>query len=225
MEVYDLTHLIMNKMPVYPGTKGPKISIEFEVLKDGFEENRLELYSHNGTHMDAPAHLIPGGKRLEDYDPSKFIGPGIVIDLSNLKEERITLQDFLQVAGDKFRKSTYDYLLLYTGWDKKWGKKSYFHEWPYLSEDLAGYLSTQKLKGIGIDFPSVDPSEDPKDDENLKAHKIILHEDIVIVENLKGLEDLLGRVFEFYGLPLHIKGAEGSPVRAIAVAQPEKGGD
>jgi kynurenine formamidase len=33
--------------------------------RHGFREKRLTLYSHTGTHIDAPAHMLPGGKTLD----------------------------------------------------------------------------------------------------------------------------------------------------------------
>lgn len=35
--------------------------------KDGFRETLLEMYSHTGTHMDAPAHMLPKGRTLDDF--------------------------------------------------------------------------------------------------------------------------------------------------------------
>ena len=61
----DLTHSIHEHMPVYPGTEQPRIITGCSIEKDGFLEKKLTFYSHTGTHMDAPAHMLKDGKCLE----------------------------------------------------------------------------------------------------------------------------------------------------------------
>ena len=58
MKVYDLTHTIQNDMPVYPGTEQPKLTTACTIQEVGYRETLLHMYSHTGTHMDAPAHMI-----------------------------------------------------------------------------------------------------------------------------------------------------------------------
>lgn len=58
MQVIDLTHTIYENMPVYPGTDRPKLEIANTYEKNGFRETLLTMFSHTGTHMDAPAHLF-----------------------------------------------------------------------------------------------------------------------------------------------------------------------
>lgn len=60
MRVYDLTHTISEDIPVWPGTEQPRLSEGSAFERDGFRETRLELFSHVGTHMDAPAHMLAG---------------------------------------------------------------------------------------------------------------------------------------------------------------------
>ena len=60
MHVMDLTQTIGETMPVYPGTEQPKLTQTNTIEKDGFKETLLRMYSHTGTHMDAPAHIFPG---------------------------------------------------------------------------------------------------------------------------------------------------------------------
>ena len=47
-------------------------------------------------------------------------------------------------------------------------------------------------------------------------HRKFLKNNIILIENLKNLNGVRHKYFEFYVLPLNIKGADGSPVRAIA---------
>lgn len=62
MKIVDLSHTISPDMPAYPGTEQPIFKIGRTIENDGFLEKEITLYSHTGTHIDAPAHLIKGLK-------------------------------------------------------------------------------------------------------------------------------------------------------------------
>ena len=63
MKAIDLTHIITEDMPVYPGTEPPKLTPANSYERDGFKETLLSLYTHTGTHIDPPAHIFPDGGR------------------------------------------------------------------------------------------------------------------------------------------------------------------
>ena len=86
MKVIDLTHTIKEGMPVFPGTEPPKLDAASTFEKDGFRETLLTMYSHTGTHMDAPAHVREDGITLDKFGADKFVGKAIVVDCSDLSE-------------------------------------------------------------------------------------------------------------------------------------------
>ncbi len=232
MRVIDLTQTLKEDMPLFPGTPVPKFNVKYTVESDGFREMEIAFYSHTGTHLDTPAHVLRKGKTLEEFGVDRFLGPGLVLDFSRISGGKITLEIFEQelnqslarlkgrrnnssdeeAVSDEELLAAIEYLLFYTGWDKKWGTDSYFFGAPVLSEAAARRLTTLNLKGVGIDALSVDPMEG----NMLLAHRILLEQEMIIVENLKNLGELLDQDFEFFGLPLKISGGEGSPIRGIA---------
>jgi arylformamidase len=207
MQIIDLTHMIDEKMPVFPGTEPPKIIQNNTINKDGFAEKLLTLYTHTGTHIDAPAHMIEGGNSLGDFPVEKFIGRGVVIPLES--DDLINL-NYLKKFETQIREASF--VLFYSGWDSLWGKKEYFNKFPTLTIEAAKYLVEFNLKGVGIDAISIDPMESI----NFDIHHILLKKDLVIIENLKDLKKLIDKKFEFFITPLKIKDLDGSPVRAIA---------
>ena len=84
MKVYDLTRIMANDMPVWPGTPKPSFTKSSLLEKDGFYETRVETFSHVGTHIDAPSHILPGGKTLDEYPANTFWGTAWVLDVSKL---------------------------------------------------------------------------------------------------------------------------------------------
>ena len=70
MTVIDLTHTIREDMPVYPGTEPPRLTTACTVSQCGYRETLLHMYSHTGTHMDAPAHMMDGAPTLDSFGPA-----------------------------------------------------------------------------------------------------------------------------------------------------------
>ena len=60
-------------------------------------------------------------------------------------------------------------------------------------------------------------SIDHADDGELEAHVVCRERQLVNTESLCNLEQLVGKRFTYFGLPLNIDGGTGSPIRAVAV--------
>lgn len=208
MTILDLTRAITADMPVYPGTEPPQIVNATSIREHGFAEKRLTFYSHTGTHMDAPAHILEGAATLDQLDVGHFLGPGVVVDAAGATGE--ISQALLAPYADRI--AACDYVLLHTGWDRQWGEPGYFEGFPVLSAAATAWLCGFRLKGIGIDCLSVDPVGSA----TLANHRTILAGNRVIVENLCNLATLVDREFVLSCLPLRIVAADGSPVRAVA---------
>ena len=86
MRVIDLTHVICETMPVYPGTEPPKFTPANSYEVDGFKETLISMFTHTGTHMDPPAHLYADRTTLDQFPASQFIGKALVIDCRDLPE-------------------------------------------------------------------------------------------------------------------------------------------
>ncbi|MCX7024506.1 MAG: cyclase family protein [Spirochaetes bacterium] len=209
MRVIDLSHPIEEGMPVYPGTEGPSIRQATTIERDGFAEKLISLYSHTGTHLDAPGHVLPGAATLDLLPADRFAGPGLVVEAGSIRDGVIgaaSVELALRSApGAQF-------LLFRTGWSARWGRDDYFEGFPVLSSEAAALLASSGLKGVGFDAISADPVG-----AGLRNHRILLGAGMVIIENLRGIELLSGDDFTFCCLPLLIPGGDGSPVRAVAL--------
>lgn len=211
MKVIDLTHAIRPHMPVYPGTEPPSLVPANSYEKDGFRETKLSIYSHTGTHIDAPAHLFADKKTLDDFPASQFVGKALVIDCRHLgAAEAITLAE-LAPYGNAVHEV--DFLLFCTGWDKYWGTPAYFGDYPCIDGDVLALILAGNYKGIGFDVISLDAMHhDP-----LGRHRILFSQkEIINIENLKDLHLLGSEPVMFACLPLKVENADGCPARAVA---------
>ncbi len=205
--IIDLTHPLRNNITYYPGTLEPHFDNFYTIQKDGFAEMQISMLTHNGTHIDAPCHILAGTKSLDDFILDKFIGKGIIIDCTNTKS--ITL-DLLKSKEKEIKEA--EFIMFYTGWQSKWNTPNYFDEFPVLTSEATEWLLKFEIKAIGFDTISADKTAD----SHLPIHHLLLAKEILIIENLTNLDKLIGKSFEFNCIPLKIDKTDGSPVRAFA---------
>ena len=207
MNCIDLSHELVTGMPVYPGTASPEFESHKVLEKDGYREMSLKFFSHVGTHMDAPAHLLPEGWTLDRFPVGYFAGKGCKVDVREVGG--VIGLDVLTEYSEQIEES--DFVILQSGWSARWGTEDYFGRFPVLSPEAANWLVERDLKGIGLDMISVDPI----DSGSFPIHHILLGQNVVIIENLMNLEALPEAGFELFCFPLKLKEADGAPVRAI----------
>jgi arylformamidase len=225
MEVIDLTHTIHDEIQVYPGDPIPSISRGLTHEKDYCHVDLLKLGSHTGTHIDAPYHFLKDGQRIDEIAVQRFIGNGILIDVSVKSERELIDSADLEFYVSEIKKG--DFVILRTGWDRYFGTSRYLQH-PFLSADAAGLLLKLGVALVGIDALNIDPScQTVMDPEPLKGdsqahtdydypvHDILLGNDILIVENLCNLDKIKQRKGLYSFLPLKLKDSDGSPIRAV----------
>ena len=210
MKITDLTHILHSGMPVYPGTEQPIFQKANTLEEDGFQEAKITMYSHTGTHIDSPAHMLQDRPYLDDFEIDKFIGKAMILDFSTIKVTSIDV-DRLRTYEEKIR--NVEFVIIKTGWSSYWGDKKYYEDFPFLSEESATWLSEFTLKGIGIDAISVDDINT----STFPVHKIFLSKDVLVIENLTNLDSINDEYFLLSIMPLKNKEADGSPVRAFSI--------
>lgn len=203
----DLTHTFTNDMPVYPGDPCSKLYQSADIKKDGFTDHRIESCMHVGTHMDAPLHMVEGGMVISDFPADKFQGRGVLIDARNAMSIDASFLNQIDVQEG-------DIVLVRTDWSKKYRTEDYYREWPIFTSDFAKNLVQMKVALVGMDTPG------PDMDANFPVHKILLPNNVLIIENLTNLEALSGiKDFRIHAYPAKYQ-ADAAPVRVVAEFSP-----
>lgn len=231
----DLSYHIFEGMSRYPTDPAPEITVvparvEEGRLKSGYAE--LRIRNHHGTHIDAPAHKIPGGKTIDQYELGKIINRAMLLDLTpHLKPgepyvRRISRELLEQVLTPerlrRMREEGVSALLFRTGYEAKIERGvTDDYNFPYFEKEAAEFLVGRceragvKLNLVGLDSFSVDP----KGTLDSPAHQVFLSRDILILEtlvNLEGVARTFGvRPFELFCAPILVKGADAAQVRAF----------
>ncbi|MFQ5497117.1 MAG: cyclase family protein [Nitrosopumilus sp.] len=212
MKPIDLTLTISESIPTFPDSPKPQFILWSDIKDDDYNLELLFLSSHTGTHLDAPYHFVKNGIKIHQIPLDRLVGLGILIKLQKSSNSPITKQDIVYFEKNNEKIPNNSSVFFYTGWQKNLKKDNYFTENPGLEISAAKYLTSKKINLIGIDSPSIDLGKD----ESFSVHKIFSKNNILIVENLTNLNKIFSKEFNFTILPLKLKNATGSPVRAIA---------
>lgn len=214
MKVVDLTVLLSSDMPVFPGAPAISIEEQCSVKEMGFRVTDIKIDSHSGTHIDAPAHMLEGGEMLNDLPIDQFIGPAFMMDVSAYGGSKVPLEEFKKYEEEI---NNADFIILNSGWYKKYGTDAYNHDFPNPTKEAADWLvGFKQLKGIGVDMPTLDHHGL----EPLTIHKTMMANKKIIIENISNLEGLPSK-FLFTCFPLKFRDSEGAPCRAVAITDPK----
>lgn len=218
----DLTQEIYQGMPVFPLHQKtmifPNLTHEESKKQIGFEfaTNNLLINEHGPTHSDAIYEYDPTGATIDEMPLEYFYGPAICLDLSHIPPNVYIAKADLEQALSKSRLhiDRGDIVLLYTGhYNRSYGTEEWLTRYTGLDYGAAEWLAKQGVVNIGVDAPAIDHPDDPK----YSGHQICREYKITNTENLCNLEQVAGKRFLYFGLPLKIRKGTGSPIRAVAV--------
>ena len=197
--IVDLSVVLNEQTPVYPGDPSTKIEQAGVLAKDGFCDHYISVGTHVGTHIDAPKHMLEGGASLDQTPIEQFVGRGCYVDVTGGSFDAVKNADI----------QTGDIVLLHTGMSDGYNEAAYFENYPAMSNEIANYLVSKKVKMVGVDACSVDNKD------GFPIHKILLTGNVLIIENLTNLSKLVGNRFKIYALPINLQ-IDGAPARVIA---------
>lgn len=203
-EYFDVTIPVSDKTPVWPGDPSSELTKIFSHEKgDNFQLSRLSFGLHTGTHVDAPLHFIAGGKDIAALDISKMIGPVQCIDFSGIAEITAELLKGRLMPGVK--------RVLFRTFHSHENRDTTALQTPYraLNEEAATCLVQAGVLLCGIDGMTI-----AMEHQLASVHRILLKEEVVILENLD-LSKLTDGLYEIMVLPLLLPGAEAAPARVL----------
>jgi kynurenine formamidase len=208
----DITLTISKSLPNFPGSPKPQFIVWSDIKNNGYNLELLFFSSHTGTHIDAPYHFVKNGLKIHQIPLDRLLGKAILIKLKKTKNKPITKLDIISFEKKNGKIPNNSTVFFFTTWQKNLNQSNYFTENPGLSLSSAKYLASKQINLVGIDSPSIDLGKD----KSYSVHHILSKNNILIVENLSNLNKISSKEFYFTILPLKIKDATGSPVRAIA---------
>jgi arylformamidase len=209
MEIYDVSVPLSSATPIYPGDPGIEVK-QWKDLANGDAANvsLLHFGLHSGTHVDAPAHFIEGGVKVEALPLESLIGEAEVVEVA----EHIQVIDENVISAKCIRGSRR--VLFKTRNSSFWNnpEQGFRVDYTYIDSAGARRLVESGIKLVGVDYLSVEGFNT----EKYETHHILLSNNIVILEGLD-LRSVSAGLYELICLPLKIAGGrgDGAPARTV----------
>jgi len=180
---------------------------------------KLTLATHIGTHVDAPYHFHADGTTVENMPLDRYMGPALLLDFREVAKglTPLSVAD-IQQAGGTHEAVKGKIVVLFTGWAAaESGGVRFYSQGPYLSNEGAAYLAENGVNAVSVDFPIDKHPPSPQSTINdFPVHRLLLGQGIPLIENLINLDQLVGREFELWALPIKLKDGDGAAARAVA---------
>jgi arylformamidase len=199
MELIDVSMVLSNDTLVYPGDPKVETKRTKSLVRDGVNLSKISMGLHSGTHIDAPAHYLKGGKTIDEINLQSLIGKARVCDLT--KVSGTITETELRKCG--IRK---DEIILFKTRNSNLSTKKFSKTYICLSPDGADYLIKRKIKAVGIDYLSIEAAG------SCIVHKKLLTKNTLIIEGLV-LKNVKPGIYQMVCLPLKIRGGEAAPAR------------
>lgn len=215
-KLIDLTQPLSKGMTRYPLL--PEVDVEGIATR--LQASILHVGSHAGTHIDAPAHIVPGGERMEDLPLERFCGTAVVSSVSRGPGEAITLDDVL--AGGPAPEAG-ETLLIHTGFSERFESLEEYDDHPWIDVEVAEWAVDLGLSMLGVDMFSPDqPIHRREDNANFTypMHRTLLTSGVLITENLTNLDQVAGQRGRLYCFPVVVLAPGGDAGHARFVWEP-----
>lgn len=196
----DVSRPLGNGIPVWPG------DVPFELRQrrvEGLVVGSFSSTCHVGTHLDAPLHVTPGGRPVDEIPLGRLIGPAEVVRVSGEgpRVGRDELPPGWRPRAPRVLLATGSFAADAAAVDDRFRG---------LEVELVEYLAGCGTALVGIDTPSVDPLAST----DLPAHHALADAGIVWIEGLL-LDHVEEGLYHMVALPLPLVGADGAPCRAV----------
>ena len=205
--IIDLTHVMIPGKEQYGlevTQRGTREGPTGDIMSDVF------MWSHVGTHVEAPLHFYADGKDTAQLPLDVFMGPAIRLDFRHKQvNEPITLDDF-KAAGDI---QVGEHVIMWQGRDQQYRTEA-SHQRPYVTEEAAAWLlDDRKVRLLGTDSSGFEV----RGVLHHPNHARWFVHDAAVLECLCNLDQIRQQHFYLIALPLPVQRLDACPVRAIAI--------
>ena len=227
--VVDLSHVLSPAMATFDDEKPVREPVAPALAEGevGFHFNRWTFLEHSGTHLDAPGHVVGGGRLVPDIAPEELVVPAVVLDVRERAAQDpdtvLTVEDVLdheRTHGPVPEKAA---VLMLSGWSAKWEQgdtavrgvdaEGVWH-FPGLGAEACAFLVEKRgVAGFGVDTLSSDPGVST----DFPAHEVIGRADRWGLECLTGLERVPARGATLMVGVMPGEDASGAPSRVLAL--------
>ena len=216
--ILDLSVVVDATTEGPPAAGSPPVSLETAFRGPGhWQSSRIAALLHTGSHVDAPLHVVAGGRPIDSIALEELSGPVIVIDVHDAGEREPIDAGRLQAAAPEV--SPGSIVAVRTDWtDRWWGTfPDYYTRSPFLTEDAGIWLADLRPKAVVVDFFEEECAVSTEfTSEDFVVHRALLGQDIPIVEQATRLGEAGLGPFLLRAPFVLLAGVEAAPCRIYA---------
>ena len=196
MKIYDISQEVFG-CQVYPGDPAPEKKMLSSIEKgDLYNLTTFSMCAHNGTHIDAPFHFLEDGKTVDDICLEAFVGMAYVAE-----HQGVVTSEYAAEIIEKAKKQ-----------NPEAAKRILIKGDVEVSSEAAKVFASSGILLLGNEPQTVGPQNAP-----MEVHLVLLGADVVLLEGIR-LAEVSEGVYFLNAAPLNLSGADGSPCRAILIA-------
>ena len=219
-KIIDLTHTLSPEIPTFDGGCGFNVSSATDYIEctepNLFRVQKLQLNAGIGTHIDSPAHCIPGSATIDNLKLENLVTDCVVIQIKTNDENYVIMPETIEAFEKQYgqiQPSTF--VLFHTGWDAFWNTPEKYindHKYPSVHPNTAKMLLERDIAGLGIDTLSADAGT-----SDFPVHRVLLGAGKYLVENVANAAELPATGAKIFALPMKIKDGTEAPLRLVAI--------
>ena len=182
----------------------------------------LSILVHNGTHIDAPRHMMEKGSPIDQMPLGQLVKEGVLINLPNKGPNSVVTMKDIEESGVELGPNRIP--VIHTGFtEKTWGKPEFWTQMPYLEAGVGALMASKGVPAVAMDvFPEkplwrgvkLNPGE-----VWVANHLALFEKGIPLIQFVTNLSQIGTNKFVLIALPLNIKGADASPARVVALVE------
>ena len=196
MKIYDISQDVFG-CEVYPGDPVPEKTVLNSMEKgDLYNLTAFRMCAHNGTHIDAPFHFLKDGKTVDAVCLEAFVGMAYVAEHNGI----VGADDAVRIM-EKAKEANPDA-----------AKRILIKGNAEVSANAAKVFASRGILLLGNESQTVGPQDAP-----MEVHLILLEADVILLEGIR-LSEVAQGVYFLNAAPLNLSGADGSPCRAVLIA-------
>lgn len=216
-KVVDLSHTLL------PGQEEYKLEVKnkfVDELLPGYHRpkgswyimSEVTMWSHVGTHIEAPYHYLKEGMDVSEIPLSRLMGEAVILDFSYKKTNQAIEREELEARGKEVQE--HDIVILKTGLDKNY-RTPLAHHRPYLTPEATQWLVEKKISCLATDASGFEV----RGIDSQPNHELLFKNNIPVIEHLTNLEKLTKKRVFLIALCWKVRGLDSSPVRVIAIEE------
>jgi arylformamidase len=197
-------HLELENRPVDAFLPGyPKPADAWYIMSD------IHMWSHVGTHIEAPYHYIKNGADVASLSLQRLAGPCVLVDFSDKKVGEGITREELAARGSDIQ--TNDIVFIRTLSGNYRTPQS--HDRPYLEPQAVAWLVERGIGCLGVDCSGIERRGLPAQPN----HEMLFSNGIPLIEHLAHLDQISVSRFFVIAVPVRVRGVEAWPVAVVAL--------